>query len=77
MKVDILRKQIFLQTVLNKIELAKKLFVLDIQRGSEVYIPPELSVNEFPISFRFYDPVFHLINKTIEQEKKTVYNLKT
>jgi hypothetical protein len=29
------------------------------------------------MSFRFYDPVFHFINKLVEQEKKTVYNLKT
>ena len=34
-------------------------------------------MEEFPVSFRFYDPIFHLINKNIDQEKKKVYNLKT
>jgi hypothetical protein len=29
------------------------------------------------MSFRFYDPVFHIINKLVDNEKKTVYNLKS
>jgi hypothetical protein len=75
--IGILKKQLYLRTVLNKIELVKRLFIIEIQRGSECAIPPELSIKEFPMSFRFYDPIFHMINKYIDTEKKLVYYLKT
>ena len=29
------------------------------------------------MNFRFYDPIFHIINSKIDAERKTVYHLKT
>jgi hypothetical protein len=47
--------------VLIKIEQAKKLFVMDISEGTEVFIPKDLSQDQLPISFRYYDPLIQII----------------
>jgi hypothetical protein len=50
---------------------------MEIERGSDVFIPKELSVKNFSLSYRFYDPIFHIVEDFIDKEKKMIYNLKT
>ena len=45
---------VFLKTLLKRIELAKELFILDLEKGDEVLIPPELSQERLPASFKYY-----------------------
>ena len=45
----------FLHAVLTKIDLAKKIFLLDLELGTEVLIPYELSQDYLPPSFRYYE----------------------
>ena len=47
----------FVKAFLIKIELAKQLFVLDVEQGTEVSIPDDLCQRDLPWSFRFYDPI--------------------
>ena len=47
----------FIKTILEKIEIAKKQFVLELEEGQEVFIPSDLSCDAYPHSFRFYDPI--------------------
>jgi hypothetical protein len=47
----------YMKTVLLKKSLMKKLFVLDVEHNLECYIPDELSCDQYPYSFRYYDPV--------------------
>lgn len=39
------------------IELAKHLFVHDIEQDENVFIPVEMSLDMFPASFRYYDSI--------------------
>ena len=52
---------IFLRALLKKIDLARDLFIMDIEEGQEVFIPKDLSVDHLPYSFRYYDPVIPVI----------------
>jgi len=37
------------------------MFVYNIAMGQEVFIPRDLSMDIFPKSFRYYDPIFQII----------------
>lgn len=76
-QVGVLKNQLYLEAVLEKIQVAKKLFVMEVERGQEVFIPKDLSIKRFPQSFRFYDPIFYIIDEIFNGEKKTIYHLKT
>lgn len=52
---------LYVNAILIKIEQAKKLFVIDFSEGCEVYIPSDLSQNNLPISFRYYDPIIQIV----------------
>ena len=38
-------KILYIKLLLKKIDLAKSLFILEIEQGEEVFIPPEISIN--------------------------------
>jgi hypothetical protein len=46
--VGVLKNQLYLEAVLEKIQVAKKLFVMEVERGQEVFIPKDLSIKRFP-----------------------------
>ena len=48
----------YIKCCLIKIDFVKTLFLYDIEMGIEVFIPPELSMDHLPRSFRYYDPIF-------------------
>lgn len=52
----------YIIATLKKYELVKKMFVLEMELGQEVYIPKLLSCDKYPLSFRFYDPIIQIIN---------------
>ena len=60
----------FIKALLTKIELTKKLFSIDMEQGSEVYIPRDLAQDDLPWSFRYYDPIMNLAETTMSQEAK-------
>jgi len=41
----------FIYTLLKRIDLAREMFILDIEQGHEVYIPDELSIKAVPLSY--------------------------
>ena len=47
----------FIKAILIKKALLKKQFVLDVEHNLECYIPHELSLDMYPYSFRYYDPI--------------------
>mmetsp|Transcript_2861 Transcript_2861/g.4446 ORF Transcript_2861/g.4446 Transcript_2861/m.4446 type:complete len:200 (-) Transcript_2861:1415-2014(-) len=52
-----IRRAIFIKVLLLKIDLIKQLFVLELEQGLEVFIPPELSIEKYPLNFQFYDHI--------------------
>ena len=65
--VDVVMK---LKMVQHRIELHRKLFILDLEKGEEVFIPQVLNQNDLPLSFRFYDCTMRYAQTTISQHKK-------
>mmetsp|Transcript_14114 Transcript_14114/g.21992 ORF Transcript_14114/g.21992 Transcript_14114/m.21992 type:complete len:146 (-) Transcript_14114:533-970(-) len=56
-----IRGLVFLRVLLKKIELARELFLMDIEEGLEVFIPKDLSQDHLPYSFRYYDPIIPIV----------------
>ena len=53
-----IKNEEFVKCVINKIEIAKTLYITEVQLGNEVFIPKELTQDHLPKSFRYYDPIF-------------------
>ena len=51
----------FLACSLKKIELARQMFLAELEMGVEVLIPMELSQDQLPASFRMYDSIVSIV----------------
>lgn len=51
------------------------MFVLDIELGSHVYIPKYLSMRNFSIASRYYDPIINIVKEYGHIHKKEHFNL--
>ena len=56
--------------ILKQLEIMKKLFVLELEQGKEVRIPPKLSQENLPYSFRFYDSIIHTVQELTSKQKR-------
>lgn len=54
----------------------KELFLFDIEEGSQVFIPKQLSQDQFPYSMRYYDSVIGYIQENINEETRQLFDLK-
>jgi len=54
---NVLKGEVYNFLLMKSIDLTKKLFVLDIEQGNEVWIPKSLSLDGYPKSFQYYDPI--------------------
>ena len=52
---------LYIKAIIKRVELSKYLFIHEIEQGQEVYIPQELSQDNLPPSFRYYDPILAFI----------------
>lgn len=55
-----------LRAMLRRIEVARGLFMLDIQQGEEAFILPELSQDQLPYSMRYYDSIIVYLQENID-----------
>lgn len=54
----------------------KQSFLLHFEQGNEVMIPEELSQDDMPLSFRYYDPIIILIQERLSQNKREYFKVK-
>ena len=52
---------LYVRALLQKMEISKQLFVMDVQDGQEVFVSKDLSQQQFPLSFRYYDPLILIV----------------
>ena len=52
---------LYVEALIKKIELVKQILIYDVEQGNESFIPKELSQDNLPLSFRFYDPIIPII----------------
>ena len=67
----------FIIATLRKYDLLKQLFVLELEQGQEVFIPPQLSCDKFPLSFQYYDPIIQIVNQLFSSDSKSYFQYKT
>ena len=67
----------FIKAVLKKRALIKQKFVLEVEHSCEVFIPDELSCDQYSYSFRFYDPIVQIINQLFSVKQKQFHALRT
>ena len=61
---------------LKKIEIAKEIFVREIEQGQEVLIPSELCQNKLPGSMRYYDTVLIFMQDYMSADQKEFFYTK-
>lgn len=67
---------LFIRAVVQKIELTKQLFVMEIQEGQDVHIPYDLAQRQLPLSYRYYDPLIQIAQDRMADERQDYYKLK-
>ena len=61
LKMGVLHDDIYLQGVLRRFELAQDFLGIEMQTGNAIKIPLLLCGSVYPISFRYYDPIFKIV----------------
>ena len=61
LNIKAVKKELFAMVLLKVIELERKLFILEMEQGSEVFIPKLLSQDKLPTSFKYYDPIMRVV----------------
>lgn len=67
----------YIDALLKRINLAKEIFVLDIEQGNDVFIMDDLSQQKLPISFRYYDPIIKIIFNRMSEFGKNYFSQQT
>lgn len=74
--LKIFKGSIYLNIVLDRIKTSKEMFIMEIEKGNEAYLPADLSQHWLPHSFRFYDQTFNMIQERISFDRREFYGLK-
>ena len=45
----------FIKCMIAKIEVCKQLYILELEQGADVYLNQELCVDQYPLSYQYYD----------------------
>lgn len=71
-----IRDLLFIKCALMKTQLAKELFVLEIEQSRESYIPNELAQDHLPMNFWYYDAILMYVQDLVSQETKDLHTFK-
>ena len=66
----------YIESILKKIELVKDLFLMDLELGEEVIIPRELSMDQLPQSYRYYDYILLMVQEKATQDRRQFSHMK-
>jgi hypothetical protein len=75
LKLGILSESVYIMVLLRRIELSKELFIIELEQGKEVFISKDLSQDNLPKSFRYYDYILQMVQENISQDRKQFYAL--
>lgn len=62
--------------MIRRIELARDLFMLEVESGQETFITKELSMDHFPHSMRYYDPIVAFVQENIADGIRDLFEIK-
>ena len=66
----------YLKAIRLRLELARKLLMMDIQAGKEVLIPKDFCQEKLPYSIRYYDPIIAIIQENVTDEMRETLKFK-
>ena len=69
-KLKILKGPLYIQVKLKRIEIARDLFMIDVETGREVFIRKSLSQQDLPMSYRYYDSIFNFIQNRMSFDRR-------
>lgn len=75
-KFKLFQGEYLLKLILKKIQVAKQLFIIEIEQGNEVLIPKELSQSGLPMSYQYYDALIRVVQDGMSDELKERLRLK-
>lgn len=76
LNMRIVHPYFLLRLMIEKIQIVKDMFVQEISLGNEVLIPRELSQDNFPMSFRYYDFILNHVMDNVSNDTQTLYAFK-
>lgn len=77
MYLKALKGVLFIKTKLCMIDLAKRIFMLDLEQGLEVVIHNELQNQNYPMSYRYYDFILNYAHKNFSHQKLNKYTFES
>lgn len=70
MNMKLIGGLIYVQAILKRIQIAKDLMIIELGQDNEVLIPKELSQDDLPLSFRYYDSILRIIQRKINPHQR-------
>ena len=67
--------EIYVIILLRLILVCKQLLFKSLENGDEAFIASEISSDQLPASFRFYDPILNIIQEGISDASKDCFEL--
>ena len=55
----------YLKAILKRIDLARELFMMDVQQMEPTQIPTDLKQSDLPFSMRYYDPIIAIVQENV------------
>lgn len=55
----------YINSILTRLEIVREKFIMELQNGVAVFIPPDLSQDNLPASYRYYDPIIRIIQENM------------
>lgn len=76
MGLKCVQQMLLVRVLLRRIQINKDLFLIEIEQGQEVFIPKDLSQSQYPLSFRYYDPLIKIVKERMTDDRKDFYKVK-
>ena len=67
---------LYLKFLSERVKISKRVFVLNVELGYETFIPPDLSQDSLPKSFRYYDCILNYVTENMKPERVEFFCLK-
>lgn len=74
--MNLIRGPRYIEALLLRLAIVKDLFLMELEQGVEVFIPTELSQDQLPSSYRYYDHILQLISEKMTEDRRDFVKLK-
>ena len=66
-----------LKCLMQKVTTSLELYMMDLEEGDPKFIPYNLSLDSFPHSFRYYDPIIAIIQEQFSPDRTIHFTTKS